>query len=99
MPLGPCGLCAIPELMALGIDSGKIVGREAALFRKIRSVQGVRHVRDVSEADSPSAAKAAAVELRGDPRGCSGGYSCYYREARQRDLIPLPGRPRSPRRA
>jgi putative protease len=99
MPLGPCGLCAIPELMALGIDSGKIVGREAALFRKIRSVQGVRHVRDVSEADSASAAKAAAVELRGDPRGCSGGYSCYYREARQRDLIPLPGRPRSPRRA
>ncbi len=97
MPLGPCGLCAIPDLIDLGIDCGKIVGREAALFRKLRSVQSVRHIRDASLQLSGRAAKAAAVELRGDPRGCSAGYSCYYREARDRDLIPPTGRPRRAR--
>ena len=99
MPLGPCGLCAIPELMDLGISSGKIVGREANLFRKIRSVQAVRHVRDVYlETGDARAAKKAAVELRGDPEGCASGYSCYYRSARDRSLIPMPTRPRGPRR-
>lgn len=99
MPLGPCGLCAIPDLMDLGMHSGKIVGREANLFRKIRSVQAVRHIRDVyAETGDKRAAKAAAVELRGDPAGCSAGYSCYYRSARDRALIPLPSRPRGPRR-
>lgn len=107
MPLGPCGLCAIPELMKLGIHSGKIVGREASLFRKLRSVQAVRYVRDSygeareSGADPKSAAteaKRRAIELRGDPAGCAAGYSCYYRPARERDLVPLPTRPRGPRR-
>ena len=98
MPLGPCGLCAIPDLMEIGIDCGKIVGREASLFRKLRSVQGVRHIRDVTRASGARAAKGAAVDLRGDAKGCASGYSCYYREARDRDLIPVPGRPRGPRR-
>jgi U32 family peptidase len=99
MPLGPCGLCAIPDLMDLGIHSGKIVGREANLFRKIRSVQAVRHIRDVyEETGDKRAAKSAAVEMRGDAKGCSSGYSCYYRSARDRSLIPLPTRPRGPRR-
>jgi putative protease len=99
MPLGPCGLCAIPELMDLGMHSGKIVGREANLFRKLRSVQAVRHIRDVyRETGDARKAKAAAVELRGDPAGCASGYSCYYRSARDRSLIPLPTRPRGPLR-
>lgn len=99
MPLGPCGLCAIPELMDLGIHSGKIVGREANLFRKIRSVQGVRYIRDLyAETGDKRAVKRAAVELRGDPQGCSDGYSCYYRSARDRSVIPLPTRPRGPKR-
>ncbi len=99
MPLGPCGLCAIPELMDLGIHSGKIVGREANLFRKIRSVQAVRYIRDgYAESGDATAAKSGAVELRGDPTGCAAGYSCYYRSARDRSLIPLPSRPRGPRR-
>ena len=99
MPLGPCGLCGIPALVKLGVHSGKIVGREASLFRKLRSVQAVRHVRDVALANpsEPRAAKQAAVDLRGDPAGCAAGYSCYYRSARERDLVPLPTRPRGPR--
>jgi putative protease len=98
MPLGPCGLCAIPDLVAAGVHSGKIVGREASLFRKLRSIQTVRHVRDVFEQTADATeAKRVALELRGDPSGCAGGYSCYYREARDRSLIPLPGRARGPR--
>ena len=97
MPLGPCGLCAIPELLDIGVTSGKIVGREASLFRKLRSVQAVRHVRDTAQTGSPGEAKREAVTLRGDPRGCAAGYSCYYRSARDRDLVPLPTRPRGPR--
>ncbi|HCP45162.1 MAG TPA: hypothetical protein DIU15_03925 [Deltaproteobacteria bacterium] len=93
VPLGPCGLCAIPKLMDLGIHSGKIVGREASLYRKIRSVQSVRYVRDsYRETGDAQEAKKKAVELRADPRGCSSGMSCYYRSARDRDLIPLPSR-------
>jgi len=93
LPLGPCGLCAIPRLMDLGIHSGKIVGREASLYRKIRSVQSVRYVRD-SYRDTGDAreAKRRAVELRADPEGCRAGMSCYYRSERERDLIPLPSR-------
>ncbi|MCO4770871.1 MAG: U32 family peptidase [Deltaproteobacteria bacterium] len=102
MPLGPCGLCGIPELMDLGIHSGKIVGREASLFRKLRSVQAVRYVRDSygegGGREAATEAKRRAIELRGDPAGCAAGYSCYYRPARQRDLVPLPTRPRGPRR-
>ena len=97
MPLGPCGLCAIPELLDIGITSGKIVGREASLFRKLRSVQAVRRVRDVASDGGARAAKTEAVALRGDPRGCAAGYSCYYRSARDRDLVPVPTRPRGPR--
>jgi U32 family peptidase len=99
IPLGPCGLCALPELMELGIGSGKIVGREASLYRKLRSVQSVRYIRDLyAETGDARATKRAAVELRADPDGCSAGYSCYYRGARERDLVPLPSRPRGPRR-
>ena len=100
MPLGPCGLCAIPELLDIGVASGKIVGREASLFRKLRSVQAVRYVRDSAlqlGSGREREAKKRAVELRGDPRGCAAGYSCYYRLARARELLPLPTRPRGPR--
>lgn len=100
MPLGPCGLCAIPELHSMGVHSVKIVGREANLYRKIRSVQAVRHLRDLAAAGKGAREiKQEAVDLRGDPVGCASGYSCYYRSARERELIPLPGRARGPRRA
>ena len=99
IPLGPCALCAIPDLMEMGIHSGKIVGREASLYRKLRSVQSVRHIRDLyRDTGDARGAKAAALELRGDPDGCAAGYSCYYREARDRTLVADPRRARGPRR-
>ncbi len=100
MPLGPCGLCAIPELIDIGVTSGKIVGREASLFRKLRSIQAVRYIRDSAlelGREQAREVKRRAVELRGDPRGCAAGYSCYYRSARDRSLVPMPSRPRGPR--
>ena len=87
LPLGPCGLCALPELIDLGITSVKIVGREASLYRKLRSVQAVRHLRDLYLGGSDAeAVKEAAVALRSDREGCIAGYSCYYRSARPHRL-------------
>jgi len=100
LPLGPCGLCAIPELIDLGIHSGKIVGREAGLYRKLRSVQAVRYVRDTYlDNRDASETKRKALELRGDPKGCADGFFCYYRSARERGLVDMPSRARGPRPA
>jgi putative protease len=81
LPNGHCGLCAIPELARIGIASLKVVGREAGMYRKIRSVQLVRAVVDrVRGGASRRAACEFAITVRGDPQSCSSGYSCYYRE-------------------
>jgi putative protease len=85
LPLGTCGLCALPELAELGVDAVKVVGREASLYRKLRSVQAVRHILDlVEDGKERGEIQDRAVGLRGDPRGCSTGYSCYFRDARIR---------------
>ena len=84
LPLGPCGLCAIPDLVAAGIDSIKVVGREAHPYRKVRSVQMVRHVLDALEQDGPDEARRRAVDLRDDADGCQGGLSCHFPERRPR---------------
>lgn len=98
LPLGPCGLCALPRLIDLGITSGKIVGREASPYRKLRSVQAVRYLRDLYlETGDADRVKREALSLRSDPEGCAAGYSCYYRSARPTGLIDAPSRPRGPR--
>ncbi len=80
LPRGPCGLCALPDLADAGIDGVKVVGREAHPYRKVRSVQMVRHVLDaLPDADE---ARSRALALRDDARGCRGGLSCLYPEVR-----------------
>jgi collagenase-like PrtC family protease len=94
--LGPCGLCALPRLGALGVASLKVVGREASLARKAASVtlaatalllagRGARReeIRD------------AIVSLRGAPELCANAHLCYYPdvwgdglEARSREPSP-----------
>lgn len=97
LPLGPCGLCALPELIDLGIASGKIVGREASPYRKLRSVQAVRYLRDLYlERGDAEEVKREALALRSDPEGCVAGYSCYYRSGRPADLPAAAPRPRGP---
>lgn len=79
-PFGPCGLCALPFLAEHGLTAVKIAGREAALPRKLKSVEMVRAVRDRALAASAAEVAAFAQGLRRRPDLCAGGYMCYYRE-------------------
>lgn len=80
IPLGPCGLCALSDLQELGIDSLKIVGREANSMRKLVSVQLVSAVvKAVREGMEKKIVQEKAVKIRKTPELCSTGYMCYYR--------------------
>lgn len=79
-PNGMCGLCALPELHKMGVQSLKIVGREAPLAKKIASVKLVKEVMDaVNAGEDPQQVKRKAKRLRDTPRRCNTGYMCYYR--------------------
>lgn len=91
-PLSACALCALPALRAIGIDSVKIVGREAGLYRKLRSVQIVRAVLEraaCGQADREL--KALAMRARGDLAACVAGRYCYFRETRDPELVAAAG--------
>lgn len=77
-PFGPCGLCAIPEMALHGLTAIKIAGREAALPRKLKSVEMVRSVRDAMARGNDAVALARGIRRR--PDLCDSGYMCYYRE-------------------
>jgi putative protease len=80
LPYGPCGLCAIPDLLRLGVASLKIVGRESAPFKKLASVRMVRDILERARAGTPKlTAIERAIELRGEPEHCRSGYMCYYK--------------------
>ncbi|MFN0121658.1 MAG: peptidase U32 family protein [Blastocatellia bacterium] len=80
LPYGPCGLCAIPDFQRIGVDSLKIVGREAAPFKKMASV---RMVRDIVDRTRNGVPKLHVIEraksLRESPEHCATGYMCYYK--------------------
>lgn len=79
LPHGPCGLCAMPVLDEIGIAALKIVGREAGVLRKIRSVQMVKTVRDMIDAGKDeSAIVEFAQGLRKKPDLCHSGSMCYF---------------------
>lgn len=78
-PLGPCGLCALPRLAAAGIESLKVVGREASLERKEASVRLVAQALRLAEGGAgPVAIREAAIALRGARGLCEGARLCYY---------------------
>ncbi len=80
LPYGPCGLCAIPDFLRLGIASLKIVGREASPFKKLASVRMVREVLDRARAGVPKLhVIERAISLREAPAHCASGYMCYYK--------------------
>lgn len=79
-PLGMCGLCALPGLKGLGLNSLKIVGREAPLPKKTASVRLVKKVMEmVNSGEKPDSVRAGAKKTRGTPGLCNSGYMCYYR--------------------
>ncbi len=80
IPNGPCGLCALAELVAAGVTSVKISGRSASAFRKMASLRMVRAVLDrVKGGASREDVAREAVALRKTPEFCNAGYMCYYR--------------------
>ncbi len=79
---GACGLCAIHRLARAGVNVLKIVGREAPLDRKAKSVIVVRTIVDmVLEGMSEEDVNYEARKLRDTPEFCDSGYLCYYRDA------------------
>ncbi|MGE0487683.1 MAG: peptidase U32 family protein [Vulcanimicrobiota bacterium] len=88
LPQGPCGLCALPRLAAMGVDSLKIVGREASGLRKLASLQLVRAVVErVRAGQSEDEVQQFAVQVRETPDLCASGRMCYYREVRWRPSL------------
>ncbi len=82
LPNGPCGLCAIWDLAAVGVSCLKIVGRESPTFRKVRSLRLVNTIVDqVARGATRDEAAAYAKDVRGTPELCESGYMCYYRDA------------------
>lgn len=80
LPYGPCGLCAIPDLQRIGVESLKIVGREAAAFKKMAGVRMVREIVDRTRAGVPKLhVIERAKRLRESPEHCASGYMCYYK--------------------
>lgn len=80
LPMGMCGLCALPELNRLGINSLKIVGREASLEKKVASVKMVKQVLDeLYSGGNRFRVKEKAREIRQSKEVCDSGYMCYYR--------------------
>lgn len=78
-PLGPCGLCALPRLAEAGVESLKVVGREASLERKEASVRLVAQALRLARGGAgPVAIREAAIALRGARGLCEGARLCYY---------------------
>ncbi len=86
-PFGPCGLCAVPEMAEHRLSAIKIAGREAALPRKLKSVEMVRRVRDAMAAGGDAVSLARGIRRR--PDLCDSGYMCYYREVLTRPAPTL----------
>jgi U32 family peptidase len=81
MPYGPCGLCALPRLLAGKITAVKIAGREGPTTRKLASVGMVRRILDAARAGRPDAeVRQLARNLRPSEPQCRTGYMCYYPE-------------------
>jgi putative protease len=80
LPYGPCGLCAIPDLQRIGVDSLKIVGREAPAIKKLASVRMVRDIVNRTRAGhSKLHIIERAISLRETPEHCRSGFMCYYK--------------------
>ena len=82
IPNGPCGLCAVHDLVRAGVTTLKVVGRGVSPYRKLIGVQLVRAILDAVEGGAGRAdAEEKARALRRSPAYCDAGYMCYYRSA------------------
>lgn len=77
-----CGLCAIPALVAAGIDGLKLVGRGAPSIRKVKNLQLVKRFLQLAEGENDfSTYRRLALEAHAAHFGigCSENV-CYYPE-------------------
>jgi len=87
-PIGPCGLCALPELQRLGIDSLKVVGREASLPRKETSVRLASQALQLANSGAdPAEIREAVIGVRGGASLCRGQHLCYYPDIWKHDAV------------
>jgi putative protease len=78
-PVGPCGLCAIPQFLRMGVASLKVVGREASLERKEGSVRIAARALALAKGGAEATEiRREVVELRGLPQLCDDRHLCYY---------------------
>jgi U32 family peptidase len=86
-PVGPCGLCALPRLLHLGIASFKVVGREASLPRKEKAVELAASALGIARAGgSPEEIRQGVIGLRGAAPMCEGAHLCYYPDVWQQPV-------------
>ncbi|HHY28342.1 MAG TPA: U32 family peptidase [Desulfitobacterium dehalogenans] len=79
-PPGMCGLCTLPEYRDMGVTSLKIVGREASLHKKVKSVELLKKVLAYqSEGHMPDEVRDYARTNKGARILCESGYMCYER--------------------
>jgi putative protease len=84
-PMGPCGLCAIPRMLAAGIVSLKVVGREASLERKAASVRIAAQALQLAKNGAlPEKIRESVIALRGSPQMCMERHLCYYPDVWER---------------
>ncbi|MCC7177509.1 MAG: U32 family peptidase [Acidobacteria bacterium] len=80
MPLGACGVCAMPAFRRFGVHAVKIAGRQASPLRKLLGLRLVRAVLARMETGaSDEDVVQWAVRARGMPETCASGVMCYYR--------------------
>ncbi|OFW44282.1 MAG: hypothetical protein A3J29_23360 [Acidobacteria bacterium RIFCSPLOWO2_12_FULL_67_14b] len=80
VPLGACGVCAIPAFHQFGIRSVKIAGRQGSPLRKLLGLRLVRAVLARVEAGArPEEVVEWAIHARGARATCESGVMCYYR--------------------
>jgi len=88
--LGPCGLCALARLERAGVESLKVVGREAPLARKLGSVRLASIALRLAEGGATrEAIRDAVVAERGAPELCESAHLCYYPDV-WADTLPKP---------
>jgi putative protease len=84
IPNGPCGLCAVADLMAFGVNALKIAGRQAPPLRKLASLQLLHAtVEPARRGNSREEIRKAAQAFRDTPELCNANYMCYYRSSQE----------------
>jgi hypothetical protein len=77
----------LPRFLEIGINSFKVVGREASLQRKEKAVElAATALRIAREGGGQEEIRQAVIDLRGAAPMCEGTHLCYYPDIWHRPL-------------